>query len=127
MLTDQVRFFTIMGIFGAGGVLTRTLLIALIAPRSPNFPFGTLAVNLIGSLLIGMVYALHWERPLVSDELAKFIMIGFLGGFTTFSAVSLEGFNLIQNDRIFSALAYLIGSPLAGLLCAYFGYLMVKR
>ncbi len=65
---------------------------------SNGFPWGTLSVNLIGSLIIGLLWGL-FETVLLSQSVRLFIFIGLLGSFTTFSAFSVENFNLIQDEK----------------------------
>ena len=61
-----------------------------------NFPYGTMAVNILGSLIIGALYVLLYERLDVSPEWRALLIIGLLGGFTTFSSFSIETMNLIE-------------------------------
>ena len=85
-----------VALFGAIGSLFRFVLIQTVPKISYlNFPIGTVIVNLIGSFFIGVVASL-FERHVISNELRTFIVFGFLGGFTTFSAFTYEVFNLLN-------------------------------
>ena len=64
-----------------------------------DFPFGTLSVNLVGSILIGLLYVLLGERLDTNEAWRMALIVGLLGGFTTFSAFSLETFNLLQGGQ----------------------------
>ena len=70
-----------------------------------SFPYGTLLVNVVGSLLIGFLSYTLLERITVSDEVRYAILVGFLGGFTTFSTFSIETLNLIQQGHFMSAIS----------------------
>jgi CrcB protein len=80
-----------------------------------GFPIGTLAVNCLGAALLGVVlsYGMIVERHLEREAL---LVIGFLGGMTTFSTYSLDTYNLIQKNKFGHALVYLIGSPIFGII-----------
>ena len=83
------------------------------------FPWGTLAVNLLGSLLIG-VCAAAFDRGW--PALRPWVMAGLLGGFTTFSAFSLENLQLLRGGQAAWALLYSVGSVAGGLCLAWAGY-----
>lgn len=81
-----------------------------------GFPWGTLTVNVVGSFVMGIAAMFLLRRMDASlNHLAPFLMTGVLGGFTTFSAFSLEAFLLIERGRPVLALAYMAGSVVLGL------------
>jgi len=93
-----------IAIGGAAGSLCRYGMsngIYLLLGRS--FPYGTLAVNILGSFIMGSVYILMIERVSISEELRAGITIGLLGAFTTFSTFSIETINLIESGEILKA------------------------
>lgn len=90
------------------------------------FPSGTLTVNVIGSLLIGVLFVLALERGQWPAVWRVAIITGLLGGFTTFSAFSLDALLLLQQGRPLTALAY-VGVSVAGcLLAAALGMLLAR-
>lgn len=111
-----------VAIFGLLGVLGRHLVGTLAAgDPSREWPVATFAINLVGAFLIGIVYVAGIERALVSPDLRIGLTVGFLGGFTTFSAFSLETLELMQRGHLVTALVYLGLSPVLGVACAYAG------
>lgn len=110
---------------GAGvGALARWGAGLALAQRWSGFPLGTLAVNLVGGLLIGM--ALEWfgRRP---DELLKLLLVtGFLGGLTTFSAFSGESLALLQRGDWLLAATHSLAHVLGALLCAALGLRLMQ-
>ncbi|MEZ5452709.1 MAG: fluoride efflux transporter CrcB [Thiothrix sp.] len=67
------------------------------------FPYGTLAVNVIGSFLIGLLTLYFMEREMLASALSRGLIVGALGAFTTFSTFSLDTFDLIQQGRLWGA------------------------
>ncbi|HXD33640.1 MAG TPA: fluoride efflux transporter CrcB [Pyrinomonadaceae bacterium] len=115
-----------IGLAGLLGTVGRYGVGELVARRFGNsFPIGTLVVNTLGCFLAGSLFYLL-ERDAVSDTLRAVVMIGFLGGFTTFSAYGLQTFNLIRGGDIGLALLNVVGSNVAGLLMAWAGYSLAK-
>ena len=91
-----------------------------------GFPWGTLAVNLLGSLAIGVLYVLFMERMNVTPELRAGLLIGLLGAFTTFSTFSLETLNLIQGAELVKAGLNILLSVSACVLATWLGVLMAR-
>jgi CrcB protein len=112
-----------LGIVIAGGLgaLSRYALDGLVGRRLSGFPWGTFAVNVSGSLALGFVFTLMVERLEVAPWLRSAVTIGFLGGYTTFSTLSLETFRLLQDRELGLAAANALGSVAAGLLAVYVG------
>ena len=90
------------------------------------FPFGTLAVNLIGSFILGMMIFGLDEKELISPSLKLFIGIGFCGGFTTFSTFSLETFNLLKDAEFLFAGMNIAANVLLTIIGIYFAYLVTR-
>jgi len=95
---------------------------------SVAFPWGTLTVNIIGSLLIGMVAALVSSdgRWLVSPGLRQFLMLGVLGGFTTFSSFSLQTLELLRDGEWFMASANILISVAVCLIAVWAGFTLAS-
>jgi CrcB protein len=87
---------------------------------SGAFPWGTFAVNITGSFLIG-VFAELFETAIVPSGWRSFVTIGFLGGYTTFSTFTLETLNLLRDGELRFALLNLLGSNLLGIACVALG------
>ena len=89
------------------------------------FPWGTLMVNLIGSLLIGFLWGLS-EIQNIPPDVRTFIFIGILGGFTTFSTFTLESFNLFREGEARLALINILASNVLGIALVFAGFAMSK-
>jgi CrcB protein len=107
-----------------GGAAGSVLRYAVQAGLRGAFPWGTLAVNLLGSLLIGVCAG--WSERTGAAWVRPWLMTGFLGGFTTFSAFSLENVALLREGRLGVAAAYAGTSVVAGILLAFVGYNLLK-
>ena len=117
----------LIGLAGFVGTLGRYGLSGVIAKRyGDTFPLGTLAVNLIGCFLVGLLFYLMRERFLVNQNVRTIILIGLLGGFTTFSSLGLQTFTLLQDGEVGLAAVNLGASNFIGLLMVWAGYTLAK-
>jgi CrcB protein len=92
-----------------------------------GFPYGTLAVNVLGSLLMGFLYILMIERLSIGVEWRGFALIGLLGAFTTFSTFSIETLNLLEQADYAKAVANMLISVLACVAAAYVGVMLARQ
>ncbi|MEM9332243.1 MAG: fluoride efflux transporter CrcB [Pseudomonadota bacterium] len=114
--------FLLVGLGGAIGAMLRHLS-GMVALRllGPAFPWGTLFVNVFGSLIMGLFIAWLVKRTGASNELRLFVATGILGGFTTFSAFSLDVANLFERGEIASATGYILISVLFSIAAVFAG------
>ena len=89
------------------------------------FPYGTLTVNLAGSFLAGLVWGLSTETTM-KPETRIFLLVGFLGGFTTFSSYALESYNLFNNGEIKNALINIFVNNIGSLLLVIAGVILAR-
>ncbi len=92
-----------------------------------NFPYGTLMVNVTGSLVVGFLTVVLVQRFDVSDEVRLGLIVGFLGSFTTFSAFSIDTIHWIENGAVIKALADILISVIACVLGAWAGLISAKQ
>jgi fluoride exporter len=112
----------LIGIGGFAGAIARYVVDGFVAERASGaFPWGTLAVNLSGSFVLGLLFALTTERALLPPEIRGPVLIGFIGAYTTFSTYMLESWRLVEDGAMALALANLLGSTLLGLVAVVAG------
>jgi len=116
-----------VAIAGLVGTLFRYWLSGVVARQyGETFPWGTLVVNLVGCFLAGAVFYVAEERFLISPTLRTVILIGFLGGFTTFSSYGLQTFTLLREGEIGWAAFNIAASNVLGLTMVWTGYVISK-
>jgi CrcB protein len=112
-----------IGIAGFLGTVVRYLLATTVDKGiNSKFPFGTVVVNVVGCFLAGLLISLFRTRVQLSDTMTAVVMIGFLGGFTTFSAYALQTFTFFEAGESTLAFTNLVVSNLLGLLAVWAGY-----
>jgi CrcB protein len=114
----------IIGLGGFLGSVMRYLLSGAVQrwAGSIGFPVGTFAVNLVGCFLIGLLGGLAESRQVFGPELRTFLLIGVLGGFTTFSTFGYETFNLMRDGQLASAIANCGLQVILGVVAVWAGY-----
>lgn len=122
----MIRDLLIVGLGGCVGSMLRYSASVLVT--SKTFPYATLSVNIIGSFIIGVVFALSTREASISNNWRLFLATGICGGFTTFSAFSLENLGLLQSGKVGLAIIYITASILLGITATFLGYqLMIKN
>lgn len=112
---------------GALGSVGRFLLASLIGRHlGVGFPWGTLAVNVVGGLAMGLLVGVMAQIGSVSPSVRAFLTVGILGGFTTFSAFSLETILLFQRGEMVAALAYIASSVVLSVGAVWCGLRMMR-
>jgi CrcB protein len=113
---------------GAIGSAFRYLAVTLISRYYPNavFPYGTLAVNVVGCFLIAWIGTLAADKITLNSEMRLFIFTGILGGFTTFSAFGYETFYLLRTSHLHLAVLNVLSNCLLGLGAVWFGCVLAK-
>lgn len=122
--TTSLLAVTIGGGIGAG--LRYLVNIAATQWFGHGFPYGTAIVNILGSLLMGVTIGLLAKFLPVADWVRPFVVIGLLGGFTTFSTFSLDIVNLYENQQLGALALYIIGSVILGVTALIAGLWLVR-
>jgi len=121
-----MRIVALVGIGSFIGGSFRYLIAQMVQSKFLSaFPFGTLTVNIIGCFVIGVIFGMS-DKMNLSPEWRLFLATGICGGFTTFSAFSLETMQLLRDGQIFYGLLYVAASILIGLLAVYLGMTLLK-
>ncbi|MDY0282493.1 MAG: fluoride efflux transporter CrcB [Salinivirgaceae bacterium] len=122
-----MRQILFIGLGGFIGTIARYLLSKLINNAvTVSFPYGTLVVNILGSVLIGALYGYFESKNLISNELKLFFTVGICGGFTTFSAFAHENFLFLRDGNIYHFAIYTSVSVILGIAAILLGYWMIK-
>jgi len=123
----MLKMFLITGAGGFLGSGLRYLVQRLFAVLLPvTFPFATLSINVLGSLLIGIIYAVGDKSNILSPEIRMFLAVGVCGGFTTFSTFSLDTVNLMRDGEYLYVTIYILASVLLSILATLTGIWIVK-
>lgn len=117
-----MKLYLLVALFGAAGSVLRYFLF-VITPKFfySNFPISTVIANLLGSFFIGYCIAL-FDKGIISETVRISIVVGLLGGFTTFSTFSMDLFNLINKSLYMQTATYIFVSVFFGLLFFILGY-----
>jgi fluoride exporter len=123
----MIHHFFLVGLGGAiGSMLRYGAGLISIKFLGFTFPWGTLLINILGSFLIGIVFAIAGQIQNFPENIKIFMMVGILGGFTTFSAFSLDSLLLLEKGNVGQALIYIIGSVVLSITATFIGLMLVK-
>lgn len=123
----MIKVLLIVGTGGFLGSISRYLVQQMMQEKfDTNFPIGTLTVNILGSFIIGLIYALSEKGDILSPEWRLFLAVGLCGGFTTFSSLAYESFQMIKLEEFIFVALYMGLSLFLGLIATYMGVLTLK-
>jgi len=123
-MSVQNIFLVFLG--GGLGSVLRFLLSKWLNPLFTTAFLGTFSVNIMGSLLIGFFIA-YEQEAIFKKPIALFLITGFCGGFTTFSAFTAENLQLIKSNQYFQAVTYISGSIIVGIFAVVLGFYLAKQ
>lgn len=124
----NVKLFWAIAVGAAAGGVSRFYLASAVQQRmGASFPWGTLLINLTGSLLLGFLIRYALASPAVSLEVRAMLTTGFCGGYTTFSTYSYETAIMLEEGQFGRAAAYSLGSVLLALLGTFAGFMIARE
>ena len=119
--------FILVGLGAAFGAWLRWLITYFLSTIDPSLPHGTLVVNLIGGLVIGISFAAIQSTSIyVSEEIKLILNVGFLGAFTTFSTYSVELLNLFLKGEVALGILFAVLNVIGALLFCFIGYYLLN-
>ena len=123
----MIKNILLVGLGGGVGSITRYLCQKWFADHYLHpIPWGTFAVNVVGCFAIGIFWGITFKSFAANESWKLFLMTGLCGGFTTFSAFTLEGIGLIREQRLALFFSYVAASVLLGLLATYTGMKIIR-
>jgi CrcB protein len=123
----MIKNILLVGLGGGLGSMLRYLCQKWLYQLAPHpFPWGTFAVNLTGCFLIGLFWGITFKSFAVNEGWKLFLMTGICGGFTTFSAFTLESIGLLREQKTGLFFSYIIGSVVLGLIATYAGMKIIR-
>ncbi|MGH1542075.1 MAG: fluoride efflux transporter CrcB [Arenicella sp.] len=112
---------------GLGAVARFAAVRAVVGMLGNGFPYGTLLVNVVGSFLMGFLSWLLLHKWAIDESIRYAVLVGLLGGFTTFSSFSLEALQLIEQQAWLKALFYMSSSVIACVFMCFLGLFLAKQ
>ena len=122
-----MKYLLILAGGGAGSLLRYVAGSAIMTRFGSRFPLGTLAINVTGSFLIGVLMTLFTERYQPQSNLRLLLVVGFLGGYTTFSSFEWETYAAIREGGFWIGLTNVVGSVGLGYAAVWVGALLARR
>ncbi len=123
----MLRAVLLVGLGGGVGSILRFLTNVLVKKLvDTSFPLHTFVVNLLGCLVIGLLVGVFERYDIGNSDLRHLLVIGFCGGYTTFSTFALENMQLVQSGNLALAFVYIAASVITGLLAVWLGICIVK-
>ena len=122
----MIKDIVLVGIGSGIGGICRYLISLSMGHLHGSFPWGTFAVNIVGCLLIGIIWGLTSRFQHLTPAFSLLLMVGFCGGFTTFSTFSKEGLTMLQTNNYVLFALYTLGSVVLGIVAVALGFWTTK-
>jgi CrcB protein len=123
-----VRTFWAIAVGAATGGVSRYYLSVAVQQRlGTGFPWGTLLINVTGSLLLGFIMRYAIATPTMSAEVRALLTVGFCGGYTTFSTYSYETATMLEDGQYERAALYALGSMVVALIAVFCGFMLARE
>ena len=126
MVLDIIKNIAVAGAGSFIGGAARYLVSLIMKGVSKGFPWATLAVNLAGCFLIGLLWGVFSKNGTADGTWALFLTVGFCGGFTTFSTFSKEALMMLQSGNLWGFVGYVAFSVVVGIALVALGYFLVR-
>ena len=126
MDSDIIKNILAVGAGSLLGGIARYLVSLIMKGLSKGFPWATLAVNLVGCLLIGLLWGVFSKNGTEGSNWALFLTVGLCGGFTTFSTFSKEALVMLQGGNVWGFTGYVAISVIAGIALVAMGYFLIR-
>lgn len=123
---QMIKDIVLVGIGSCLGGICRYLISLFIDHPQSGFPWGTFVVNIIGCLLIGILWGVTSRFQNFAQAFSLLLVVGFCGGFTTFSTFSKEGLAMLQTNNYMLFTSYILGSVVLGIAAVALGYIITK-
>jgi fluoride exporter len=121
----MLKNFLLVGLGAGIGGMLRYFFSSIV--KHNTFPYNTLLINIVGSLLIGIVFGLSEKSNGISEQVKLFIATGICGGFTTFSAFSVENMQMIKEGDYVTAGVYIFASVALCVLAVFAGFKIINQ
>lgn len=125
-MIDLKHILLVLAGSAVGGAARYAISVYVQTKNNLNFPTGTVIVNVLGCLAIGIVYAITARNAQSSPAIKLLLATGFCGGFTTFSAFAFENLELLKTGQYLTALTYIILSVVLGIMAVFLGAYLFK-
>jgi CrcB protein len=122
-----VKYLLILAGGGVGSLMRYLTATAIVARAGTRFPLATLAINVIGSFLIGILMTIFTERFARGTNWQPLLVIGFLGGYTTFSSFEWDAYSAVRGGSSWIAMSYIIASVGLGYVAVWLGAALARR
>ena len=114
-----------LGLAGGAGTIARFLLSDVVQQLGDReFPWGVFVVNIVGSFLFGVIWAISGDRIELSAQARMLILVGFIGGFTTFSSFAFDNAQMLSNSKWFMVAANVVAQNVLGIAAVYAGVML---